>query len=67
MGDIKINGDNNQVFSQVKNSKIIGKNTTKDKIYGQKSETMIALLIAALTLIATCIIGWDEIVKFFNS
>lgn len=66
MGDIKIKGDNNQVFSQVKNSKIIGKNMAEGETSGQKWRTWIALLIAVLTLIATCIIGWDEIAKFFN-
>ncbi|MBQ8484862.1 MAG: hypothetical protein IJ534_01805 [Bacteroidaceae bacterium] len=67
MGDIKINGNNNRVFSQVKNSKIIGKNMVGGETYGPKRGTWIAILIAVLTLIATCIIGWDEIVKFFNS
>lgn len=66
MGDIKINGDNNQVFSNVKNSRIIGKNMAESETSGQRWRTWIALLLAVLTLIATCIIGWDEIVKFFN-
>lgn len=66
MGDIKINGDNNQVFSQIKNSTINDKKMTEGETSGQKLGTWIALLIAVLTLVATCIIGWDEIVKFFN-
>lgn len=66
MGDIKINGDNNQVFSQIKNSTINDKKMTEGETSGQKLWTWMALLIAVLTLIATCIIGWDEIVKFFN-
>ena len=66
MGDIKINGDNNQVFSQIKNSTINDKKMTEGETSGQKLGTWIALLIAVLTLVATCIIGWDEIVTFFN-
>ena len=66
MGDIKINGDYNQVFSQIKNSTINDKKMTEGETSGQKLGTWIALLIAVLTLVATCIIGWDEIVKFFN-
>ncbi len=66
MGDIKINGDNNQVFSNVKNSKIIGKDMAEGETCGRKWGTWIALSLAVLTLIVTCIIGWDEIVKFFN-
>lgn len=66
MGDIKINGDNNQVFSQIKNSTINDEKMTEGETSGQKLGTWIALLIAVLTLVATCIIGWDEIVKFFN-
>ena len=59
MGDIKINGDNNQVFSQIKNSTINDKKMTEGETSRQKLGTWIALLIAVLTLVATCIIGCD--------
>lgn len=66
MGNINISGNNNQVFSQIKNNKITSNNLTGSETPKQKWGTWIAIIIAALTLIATCIIGWDEIVKLFN-
>lgn len=67
MNDIKIQGDKNQVYSQIKNSKINSANeVTVNEASNSKWGTWIAIIIAALTLIATCIIGWDEIVQFFN-
>lgn len=65
MGSIKIDGDNNQVYNNVKNSKINSENTIGSETSEHKLGTCIGLIIAALSLIATCIIGWNEIVAFF--
>lgn len=66
MGSIKIDGDNNQVYNNVKNSKINSENTIGCETSEHKLGTWIGLIIAVLSLIATCIIGWNEIVAFFN-
>lgn len=66
MGSIKINGDNNEVYNQVKNSKINSEKKIVSETSEHKLETWIGLIIAALSLIAACIIGWNEIVAFFN-
>ena len=67
MNEIKVQGDKNQVYSQIKNSKINSANDmTVNKASKSKWGSWLAIIIAALTLIATCIIGWDEIVQFFN-
>lgn len=66
MGKIEIKGDNNQVYNGVKNSRI----NSNDKNVNQEPKkdwgTWIAIVIAVLTLVATCIIGWDHIVDFFK-
>lgn len=67
MNEIKIQGDKNQVYSQIKNSKInSADDITVNKAPESKWGTWLAIVIAALTLVATCIIGWDQIVQFFN-
>lgn len=66
MRDIKINGDNNQVYNQVRNSKINSENENICETPEHKLETWVGVIIAALSLIATCIIGWNEIAAFFK-
>ena len=67
MNEIKIQGDKNQVYSQIKNSKI---NSADDIAVNKAPEskwgTWLAIVIAALTLVATCIIGWNQIVQFLK-
>lgn len=66
MSNIEIKGDNNQVYNGVKNSRI----NSNDKNVNQEPKkdwgTWIAIVIAVLTLVATCVIGWDHIVDFFK-
>lgn len=64
MSKIEIKGNNNQVYNNVKRSRI-----NSAEVNGEPKKhltTWIAIGVAVLTLIATCIIGWDSIVAFFG-
>lgn len=64
MSKIEIKGNNNKVYNNVKRSRI---NSDDLNVEPKKHwATWIAIGIAVLTLIATCIIGWDNIVAFFE-
>ena len=66
MSKIEIKGNNNQVINDIKNSRINSDSVNQGNDTKMKWSTWIAIIIGALTLIATCIIGWDEIVGFFK-
>lgn len=66
MSKIEIKGNNNQVINDIKNSRINSDSVKQGNDTKMKWSTWIAIIIGALTLIATCIIGWDEIVGFFK-
>lgn len=64
MSKIEIKGNNNKVYNNVKRSRI-----NSDEVNGESKNhwaVWITIGIAVLTLIATCIIGWDNIVAFFE-
>lgn len=65
MGDIKISGNNNQVYNDIKKSRV-NNNEIRNSEPTKKWSVWITIIIAALTLIATCIIGWDAIVGLFR-
>ena len=63
---IKVEGNENLIFQGINNSKISSKNK---KIINKKENYFIAsigIIVAILTLFATLIIGWDNIIKFFT-
>ena len=63
MSKIEIEGNNNQVYNRIKRSCV-----NSDDVHREAKRhwtTWIAIGVAILTLIATCIIGWDKIVEFF--
>lgn len=64
MSKIEIEGNNNQVYNRIKRSRI----NTDDISWEPKRHwaTWITISVAVLTLIATCIIGWDKIVVIFG-
>jgi len=66
MRNIKINGDGNHVYNNIKNSRINSNDDTEHSDSAKKWSVWVTIIIAALTLIATCIIGWDAIVEFFR-
>ena len=66
MGKIEIKGNNNQVYNDIKNSRINSDSVNANNDNKTKWSTWITIVIAALTFIATCIIGWDEIVDFYK-
>lgn len=66
MGKIEIKGDNNQVYSGVKNSRINSNDIKVNQDSKKDWGTWITIFIAVLTLVATCIIGWEHIVDFFK-
>lgn len=66
MSNIEIKGSNNQVIHDIKNSRINSDSVNEDNDNKIKWSTWITIAIAALTLIATCIIGWDELFDFFK-
>lgn len=59
----KIKGDRNIVFQGIKDSKIdlLNKNRPEKQKFG-----IIGIIIAALAVIVSIIVGWDEIIKFFT-
>ena len=65
MSKIEIKGDNNQIYSGVNNSRINSNDINVSQKSKKEWSTWVAIIIAVLTLIATCIIGWDHIVNFF--
>lgn len=60
-----IKGNRNIVVQDVDSSNI-NVNNTKYHNRRVKPSTIIGLVITALALIATIIIGWDNIIKFFQ-
>ena len=66
MSKIEIKGDNNQVYNDIKKSRINSNDINVNQDSKKKWGTWIAIIIAALTLVATCIIGWNHIVDFFK-
>ena len=66
MGNIKINGDNNHVYNDIKNSSINSNDIAVNSGVNKKWSVWVSIIIAALTLIATCVIGWDAIIGFFK-
>ena len=64
MSKIEIKGNNNQVYSWVKRSRI-----NSDIVNGEPKRhwaTWITIVVAVISLIVTCIIGWDSIISFFG-
>lgn len=57
----RIQGDNNSVYQGIKNSNVDSLDSPKHS----KSYVIIGITVAILTLIATLIIGWENIEKFF--
>ena len=66
MGDIKIIGDNNQVYNKVKNSRINSDDNITNNNSNKKWIAVASLIVAILGLIVTCIKYWDSISHFFN-
>ena len=66
MSNIEIKGDKNQVYSGVKNTRINSNDINVNQDSKKEWGTWIAIIIAALTLVATCIIGWNHIVDLFK-
>lgn len=66
MGIVKINGNGNQVYNDIKNSRINSNDEKGNSGTTKNWSVWLTIIIAALTLIATCIIGWDAIVGFFK-
>ena len=64
MGKIEINGNYNQVNNRVKRSRI-----NSDDVNGEPKlhwTTWVIIVVSVLALIATCIIGREQIVSFFG-
>jgi len=61
----KIKGDGNYVFQEIKKSKIKTENGNQ-KLPEKTNYTLIGIIITTLALLATIIIGWDNIIKFFT-
>ena len=66
MGGIKINGDNNQVYNKVKNSRINSDDTITNSNTTKKWIAVTSLIVAILGFIVTCIKYWDSISLLFN-
>lgn len=68
MGKIEIKGDNNQVYSEIKDS-VVNSHDNDIKINNGsawKWVGLLSLIVAVIGLILKFIIGWDAIVQFFN-
>lgn len=63
-----ISGNNNVIIQGTNKSEVLvnsNKNVSKSD-NDRKYTTLIIIILTILTLIATVIIGWDNILKFFN-
>jgi len=65
--EVRIDGDRNKVFQSIEKSKIELKQGEDPKTPTKPKTGLIGIVIALLALIATVIIGWDDIIKFFTS
>ena len=61
---VKIKGNGNQVYSDVKNSTINSKITTATDST-KMIWTLIGVVVAIIGVIVAVIVGWDNIVTFF--
>jgi hypothetical protein len=62
----KIKGDKNISISDVKNSTVSVGNKTKP-ISSGKFWVITGVFIAVIALLLQAIVGWDEIIKWFNA
>lgn len=62
--ETRIKGDKNIVVQGIKNSKVDIQNRNKN-LGDRQIYTWIGIIVAVLGLIATIIIGWDNILNFF--
>lgn len=62
--ETNIKGDKNFFVQGIKNSKINIQNENKD-LADKRIYTLIGIIIAVLGLLATIIIGWDNIINLF--
>lgn len=63
---VKIKGNGNQIYSDVKNSTINSQNTTVEDSK-KVTLTLIGVVVAIIGVIVAVIVGWDNIVTFFAS
>lgn len=66
MRGIKINGDNNQVYNKVKNSRINSDDTITNNNTTKTWIAVASLIVAILSFIVTCIKYWDSISQLIN-
>lgn len=74
MGSIKIKGDNNQVYSDIKDSRInsddnihtINNDTITNNNSSKRWIGVASLIVAIIGLIITCIVYRDSIIQFFK-
>lgn len=68
MNKIKNTGDNNYIFQDVKKSKINIGDPPNEQAKEKKKPNyaLISIIIAILGLAASVIIGWDQLVQFFQ-
>lgn len=67
MRSIKINGDNNQVYNKVKNSRINSNDTITNNNTTKKWIAVASLIVAILGFIVTCIKYWDSISQLLRA
>lgn len=63
---VKIKGDGNQVYSNVKNSTINSQNTTV-KTPQKVNWTLCSVLVAIIGVVVAVIVGWNNIIAFFTN
>jgi len=74
MGSIKIKGDNNQIYSDIKDSRInsddnfhtINNDTITNNNSSKRWIGVASLIVAIIGLIITCIVYRDSIIQFFK-
>lgn len=66
MRKIEINGDNNQVYNKVKNSRINSGDHITDANSSKKWIGIASLIVAILGLVVTCIRYWESIIQIFK-
>ena len=66
MSNIEVKGDKNQIFSNIKKSKINSQEQPSSNFIEKRWIRLASLCVAVLGLIVACIANWEKIIQLFK-